>query len=611
MQEQTDDQLDQLIINSYKDSAHLQQLVGRYAELLTASNANIIKQYKGQIEEVCKKWEAEDESIKGIRMYVIGMSHYFSAQFQDGKTALGEAIKLLNDTVHTDFFAMSNMMYGGINRSLGELDVAIKHFVIGGDLLSSNGSFAIFKGLVYYQLAEINIQINDFEEAEKFYKIAVDVAEDLNNDMSKFRAYAGMGNFHLSQNNLEKCKYYLDLSLSIEGLTESQKSRSYCDLGIYYYQRNDFVNSEKTLRKSYEVRIEADLKDAASTSLINLAKTQIALDQTDNALDSLVEGLDLCLASKSKAKIMECYHLMAKIYAKQAKWQKSTEAYEKYDELQLELNTKQLQNIYDLKNGKIKKQKAEIEEVHKEITDSINYAKRIQGAILPSSKTMNSLLANSFILYKPKDVVAGDFYWVQQVENKILFAAADCTGHGVPGAMISVVCYNALNRSTREYGLSDPNTILDKTREIVIQEFGKSDEDVKDGMDIALCVLEGKKLNYAGAYNPLWIIREGEIIETKANKQPIGKGDDLSPYTNHSFDLLSGDIIYIFSDGYVDQFGGEKGKKFKAKAFRSLLLSIRDEPMERQKALLDETFENWRGNLDQIDDVCVIGVKIK
>jgi serine phosphatase RsbU (regulator of sigma subunit) len=252
----------------------------------------------------------------------------------------------------------------------------------------------------------------------------------------------------------------------------------------------------------------------------------------------------------------------------------------------------------------------ELEEKNQEIMDSIIYAKRIQSAILPPIKVVKEYLKESFILYRPKDVVAGDFYWMEQKNGKVLFAAADCTGHGVPGAMVSVVCNNGLNRSVREHGLTIPGEILDKTREIVVKEFKKSEEDVKDGMDIALCSIEGMKLQYAGAYNPLWIIRNGEIIETKANKQPIGQFDNPEPYTTHSFDLEKGDAIYIFSDGYVDQFGGERGKKFKAKAFRELLLSIQDKAMEEQKTTINETFETWKGDLEQIDDVCVIGVRV-
>lgn len=258
----------------------------------------------------------------------------------------------------------------------------------------------------------------------------------------------------------------------------------------------------------------------------------------------------------------------------------------------------------------IEEQKEVVEEAHKEIRDSIAYAKRIQSAILPPFKLIKEYLNESFILYKPKDVVAGDFYWMEHKDGKVLFAAADCTGHGVPGAMVSVICNNGLNRSVKEYQLTDPGQILDKTREIVIQEFEKSEEVVKDGMDIALCSIDGMELQFAGANNPLWILRNNEILETKANKQPIGQFDNPEPYTTHTISLESGDLIYIFSDGYVDQFGGEKEKKFKPKAFRRLLLSICDKSMPDQKMLIDEAFENWKGSLDQVDDVCVIGVRV-
>ena len=252
----------------------------------------------------------------------------------------------------------------------------------------------------------------------------------------------------------------------------------------------------------------------------------------------------------------------------------------------------------------------ELEEKNQEIMDSITYAKRIQSAILPPEKVVKEYLEESFILYKPKDIVAGDFYWMEHKDGRILFAAADCTGHGVPGAMVSVVCNNGLNRSVREHGLIDPGKILDKTREIVVQEFEKSEEEVKDGMDIALCSLEGNTLLYAGAHNPLWIIRNGEIIETKANKQPIGKFTHAVPFTTHRFELEPNDTLYIFSDGFIDQFGGPKGKKLKAKAFREMLLRIQKLSMEEQKQTIDREFEAWKGDLEQIDDVCVIGVRV-
>lgn len=177
---------------------------------------------------------------------------------------------------------------------------------------------------------------------------------------------------------------------------------------------------------------------------------------------------------------------------------------------------------------------------------------------------------------------------------------------------MSVVCNNSLNRSVREFGLTDPGLILDKTREIVLREFEKSEDEVKDGMDIALCTYKGNDLKYSGAYNPLWIIRKGsnEIEEIKANRQPIGKYNEPEAFTAHSIELGEGDTIYLFSDGIVDQFGGENRKKFKIPNFKKLLLSIQNESMELQKQLVDNTIETWRGENEQIDDICLIGMRV-
>ncbi|MCC7331242.1 MAG: SpoIIE family protein phosphatase [Flavobacteriales bacterium] len=261
-----------------------------------------------------------------------------------------------------------------------------------------------------------------------------------------------------------------------------------------------------------------------------------------------------------------------------------------------------------------KKSEDKLKDVLKDITDSINYAKRIQNAILPPQRLVKEYLPQSFILYQPKDVVAGDFYWMEYKNDKLLFAACDCTGHGVPGAMVSVICVNGLNRSVREYNLTEPGKILDKTRDIVITEFEKSDEDVKDGMDISLCCLDFKSntISWAGANNPLWIIRKGstQIEEIKANKQPIGKTETPQPFTTHSIEFNEGDTLYIFTDGYQDQFGGEKGKKFKAAQLKELLLSIQQENMENQRKIIAKTFDQWKGNLEQVDDVCIIGVRV-
>jgi serine phosphatase RsbU (regulator of sigma subunit) len=285
----------------------------------------------------------------------------------------------------------------------------------------------------------------------------------------------------------------------------------------------------------------------------------------------------------------------------------------------------------DLKKKRFMQQKLIIEQSHREIKDSINYAKRIQSAILPPSKTVKKYLENSFVLYKPKDVVAGDFYWLETLKDQktskelILVASCDCTGHGVPGAMVSVICNNALNRSVREYKLSNSGEILDQTRKIVIEEFEKSDDDVQDGMDISLAVIDFDEVNektnilWSGANNPFWIIKKGdsEVTEIKPDKQPIGKYDKINAFTTHEMQLGKADLIYLLTDGYQDQFGGETeedklngGKKFKPARFKELLLSIRNEPMETQKDLINKAFKDWKGGLDQVDDICIIGIRL-
>jgi serine phosphatase RsbU (regulator of sigma subunit) len=261
----------------------------------------------------------------------------------------------------------------------------------------------------------------------------------------------------------------------------------------------------------------------------------------------------------------------------------------------------------------LKKQHIIIEEKNKEILDSINYAKRLQDAILPSDKIWYNYLPNSFVLYQPKDIVAGDFYWIEKIGDQILFAAADCTGHGVPGAMVSVVCSNALNRTVKEFNITEPGKILDKVRELVIETFEKSESEVKDGMDISLCALNIKtnELKWAGANNPLWYISGGEgLKEIKADKQPIGKYADEKPFTTHSLQLNKGDTIYLFTDGFADQFGGPKGKKFKYKQLLQLLIDSNNKEMPEQKKMLDTAFKNWKAAIDQVDDVCIIGIKI-
>jgi serine phosphatase RsbU (regulator of sigma subunit) len=258
----------------------------------------------------------------------------------------------------------------------------------------------------------------------------------------------------------------------------------------------------------------------------------------------------------------------------------------------------------------------ELEILFKQVTDSIHYAKRIQEAILPPSNLVKQILPESFVLYKPKDIVSGDFYWIDKKNEWNYFAAVDCTGHGVPGAFMSIVGYNLLKDILKNTDSIEPSIIMDKMNDGVAHTLHTnttSGKKTKDGMDMTLCALnyETLELQFSGAFNPLYIIRGEELIQYKADKFPVGMFiGEKQKFTNHYIQLQKGDTIYIFSDGYADQFGGPKGKKFMAGNFRQLLSDVSKMPIEKQKTLLNQTIEEWRGNLEQVDDILIIGVKV-
>ncbi len=622
--------------------------------------------------------QTENRLLKSLANSSANISYFYSIRgdIPNAMEYAHKGLKIQKEISDKHGIANSLNNLGSLNEQKGNISKALecyyKSLKIGDKIVMPN---------TFNNLGRIYKNQEDFPKALEYFQKSFQKFEENGNEIEGCISLNNIGTIYRDQGNYSKALEYFNKSLKISQDRDFQVGKAYCfsNIGSTYSKQEKFSEALIYFHKSLKVFEEIVNKNGIAISLYKVGNAYSHQEQLKEALAYGLRCLSISTEMGNPINIKRASGLLSTVYEKQGTGLKALEMYklnikmkdslnneatqkatirqqtkyefekvqavkekehEKQLEVEQEAKSKQQVITYATSCGLglvgiflffvmnrlkvtrkqktvIEKQKGVVEEAHQEIKDSITYAKRIQSAILPPAKLVKEYLKESFILYKPKDVVAGDFYWMESVaptsnnkETKVLYAAADCTGHGVPGAMVSVVCNNALNRSVREYGLTDVGAILDKTREIVIAEFEKSEEDVKDGMDIALCSVEGMKLQYAGAHNPLWIIRNGEIIETKANKQPIGQFDNPEPYTTHNFDLEQGDSIYVFSDGYIDQFGGEKGKKFKSKAFRELLLSIQDKSMEAQNTILDEAFETWRGNLEQIDDVCVIGVRV-
>ncbi len=543
-------------------------------------------------------------------------------------------------------------------------DIGVIHYYRGDNVLAQEyfkKSFDIFEelndtagiGLYYNNMANTLFDSEQFETALEMYERAFDIDVALGNLEGQSISMGNIGDTYLTMGEYDKAEKIL-----LEALVYAEQSDDPWTilsplqmLGDLYSQTNEDHKAIHVLKRSIKVSTEIGALQEKSVSfelLYKLYKKRGDYDLALNYFELFNDTQDEIFDQNKELMMLEMeskYQIEDKAQKIQI-LQNEQELEDLMHREKLAKNDRQFlyltlglgiflvviifmirgflikkkankklkfQNeIIENKNDQLQFAFDEIETKNSEILDSIRYAKRIQSAVLPSTQTLNQFLPNSFIMYKPKDVVAGDFYWLENRNNKTLFAAADCTGHGVPGAMVSVICNNALNRSVREHNITDPGEILNKTREIVIEEFEKSDEVVKDGMDVSLCSLEGEHLEYAGAHNSLWIIRKGkkEVEEIKADKQPIGKFLKQHPFTTHKIKVNKGDLIYLYTDGYADQFGGDKGKKFKSINFKELLIRISELSLDDQLEHINKSFEKWKGNLEQVDDVCVIGVRI-
>jgi serine phosphatase RsbU (regulator of sigma subunit) len=559
-----------------------------------------------------------------------GMYNVHASDFSRALSSLTSAFEIFTSLEHKGGMMASRTAMCICYRAMGQLDKAqnvVQEALNHASAISKNDVYIFFKGVTYYQAAEVNVEIRNYEAAIEFFNAGL---EEMENDEMSGRLLNGLGVVYMNLERWEEAITYLERSYETVIGTDNimLEAKILSDMGIYYFKNNRFEDSFTYQEKSLNLRIEHNLTSPAVTNYIRMADLCLASGRLEDALEYGTKAVEQSEKLKLYIKLYEAHQVLSKIYEKKGDTDKAFLHYKKYHQQREEVHSQevirkmeQLKNQYKVESAEQEKEifrlkNVELKAAMEEITESFRYAKRIQAAILPPDSFIQKALAQSFVLFKPKDIVSGDFYWLEIIDDKIFVAAVDCTGHGVPGAMVSVVGYNCLNRTIREFGLRQPAEILNKLTELVESTFVHKDsynenteDEIKDGMDISLCCIDLKnnKLYWAGANNPLWLIRKGELKEIVPDKQPVGKFDYRKPFTNHSLELQQGDSIYLFTDGYADQFGGPNGKKFKYKQLKELLLSVQNMSLPVQKEKLDLVFEEWKGKMEQIDDVLVIG----
>lgn len=543
--------------------------------------------------------QSEHPYGKAVAYYLFGI---INDQEKKREKALEDYEKCLELLKNNDQPSLKAELYNSLGNNYfytKNHDKAIYYFNQAIQLNKSLKS-TINLGFNLNNLANVYIALFKFKEAEANYTELLTLATKEDNQLGIALAYLNLGILQSKQK-----KYSAAETNLTNGLPAAKKVKVKDLIRVYYAELS---NINRSMGK-HEKALDYYILSTAYADSLSQENTLKALAETEGMLKKKEDSLTIqklentSLEQKAKEERFIQESRRKTIFLASAVVVLLLMAVLIFVVIRNNSRRKKL-------NADLAREKQLVEHKNTEILDSINYAKRIQTAILPPAKIIRESLPNSFVLYKPKDIVAGDFYWLEKKGDIVLLAACDCTGHGVPGAMVSVICNNGLNRSVREYNLTEPGKILDKTREIVIQEFEKSEEEVKDGMDVSLLAFYPKAVKWSAANNPLWIIRNGTLIEYKANKQPIGKYAEPKPFTTHEIDVHSGDSLYIFTDGLQDQFGGEKGKKFKASKLKELLLSIQQKTMQEQMHIIEEAFEKWKGNLEQNDDVCLIGVKL-
>lgn len=555
-----------------------------------------------------------------------------------------KALKIQEETGDEKLIPNSYNNIGGIYLGLGNYEKAKNYYQkclkIYEDNENKTGIAISFNNLgIIYQ------KQGDSEKALESYLKSLKISKEIKHDPLKASAlgnigiiYTGQGNYVKAMNNFEAC-----LKISKEMGDKQGIGLAYINMGIIYSRQGNFSEAFEYLNKSLvlskEIGSKKDSKEAYS-ALSGLyekkgdykqayAYHKLYFDIKDKLLNeqSSKQIAEMNTKYDSEKKDKELIQKDAEINEQQAETEKQNLQRNVFIigfSLVLVLaffiyrgyrHKKTANGLLEEKNILIENQKQLVEEKNLKITDSINYAKRIQQAILPSEELIKSAFPESFVFFKPKAIVSGDFYWMHAIDNnQVLIAAADCTGHGVPGALMSMMGFNLLEQVVKEHLIYEPASILNELSTLIKESLRQTDEPeaIKDGMDIALCKInfQNYDLEYSGAHNPLYLIRNGVLTETEADRRSVGIAANLGLFSNHKIKLEKGDCLYLFSDGYVDQSGGPEQKKFFYQPFKELLTENHVLDMKTQGDRLEQVISEWKGDKEQIDDMLVIGVRI-
>ena len=546
--------------------------------------------------------------------------------------------EILQDSAYLRFCYMS---IGAINLDIENYEQAKKEFFIG--LKYANNS--ITKSVdIYNYLGTLYKELGVVDSSLYYHNKTLQLREIENDTLGLAYSYNNIGLVYKHSGDYITALQYLNKSLVIKKKFNDTKSigGSYINIGTIYLLLKDYQKAYEyaSLGMIYTDSVKAKTftlygSETALTALLQIkSKRAHELFELYDSLNTALNGEEILNNIEANQIKFDVANKEQLLELEKAKANQLTQSLIVKEEKAKRLGFIIIAGVIGViiliifliivyKNFKKKKalslsledQNLLIEQKNKDITDSINYAKKIQNSIMPDINEFGNLFQDSLIYYKPKDIVSGDFYWFEHFNNSIVFAAADCTGHGVPGAMMSVICVGALNHFTKKTDVTDPETVLNFIdKEVNRSTNGGSEEQrMADGMDIALCAYnkDNNTIQFSGANRPLVLIRNNEVIVYKGNKYPIGQDIGIEKdFTGEKIQLEKNDTVYVFTDGIVDQFGGEKGKKLLFRRLKEFLLSIQPLSFSEQKEKIDFFFNQWKGEEEQVDDVLLIGIKV-